>query len=321
MARKTGRWEKAQRKIVLLLALVFAVALIAAAMLAFPQFSLWLQRALGILQGQGPTGPWQQQPVAVHIIDVGQGDAALLCADGEYALIDAGTPESADVLVEYLRRAGVNRLKYLFLTHPHADHMGGMVAVLSTLAVENMVLPDLSLAPLPASRGFEELLATLQAKEVATQQAVLGASYPLGNGHVTVVHAGLPTENNYNLLSLGLLFEAGKLRVLNTGDGEKPNERAMLESGLSLEAGAFLAAHHGSSTSNLPEFLQAVRPGVVAVSCGAGNSYGHPHHSPMQDFQKLRATVLQTDEAGHILLWADETGRVCWATGAQQPTA
>ncbi|MFQ8831518.1 MAG: MBL fold metallo-hydrolase [Ruthenibacterium lactatiformans] len=66
----------------------------------------------------------------VHFIDVGQGDAVLLEQNGAFALIDAGEREAADGLVAYLQAAGVAKLDLLVMTHPHADHIGGMQAVL-----------------------------------------------------------------------------------------------------------------------------------------------------------------------------------------------
>ena len=65
---------------------------------------------------------------SVTFLDVGQGDSVLICQDGEFCLIDAGTPDSADSLVAALRAAGVDELAYLVMTHPHADHIGGHAA-------------------------------------------------------------------------------------------------------------------------------------------------------------------------------------------------
>ena len=308
MARKTAKQKQKEKKIALALAGILLAAVLAAAMLASPAFALWLQELLGIFQNAGPPPLPPDLSAAVHVIDVGQGDAALLYAGGEYALIDAGTPENADIVVAYLRKAGVQRLRYIFMTHPHADHIGGMQAVVENFEVQNMILPDFSLAPYPTTSVFADLLRVLVDRGVPSETAGQGTVYPLGSGSVTVVHAGLATQDNYNLLSLGLLFEAGDLRVLNTGDGEKENEAAMLESGAYLAADVFLAGHHGSSTSNREEFLEAVMPRAVVVSCAAGNGYGHPHAAPLKAFGSAGAVVLRTDKDGSVVLWAGADG-------------
>lgn len=319
MARKTAKQRKKEEKIALLLVGVLVVAALAAAMLASPEFSLWLQRVTGIIQADGPPAKdlWENAPASVHIIDVGQGDAALVCSGGEYALIDAGTPEAAGILVEYLRLAGVQSLKYVVMTHPHSDHIGGMEAVIESFAVETVILPDLALAPYPTTSLFEGVLQAMLDKGTPGVAAAMGAEYPLGGGKITVVHAGLETQDNYNLLSLGLLFEGGGMRFLNTGDGEKQNEAAMLESGQNLGADVFMAGHHGSNTSNTADFVRAANPRLVLVSCGRDNSYGHPHETALASYSEVSAQVLRTDEAGSILMWRDEGGALHHAvTGA-----
>jgi beta-lactamase superfamily II metal-dependent hydrolase len=295
---------------------VLLVAVLSAASMASPAFALWLQQRLGIVQSVGPPGAVLGQPVAVHVIDVGQGEAILLCADGEYALVDAGPPEAADVLVAYLHSAGVESLQYLFMTHPHADHIGGMEKVLEHFPVQNVVLPDFSLAPYPTTSLFTGVLEALTARQVPGQTAAVGAVYPLGGGEICVLHAGLPTQDNYNLLSPALLFSAGGLRFLDTGDGEKPNEDALLASGADVTAHFLAAGHHGSSTSNTPAFVQAVSPQMVAISCAAGNSYGHPHSGPLEALTGVTSLVLRTDKDGSVAVWPTADGKILYAVMA-----
>ncbi len=313
MARKTAKQRQKEKKIAALLVGVLLVAVLSAAMLASPAFAVWVQQQLGILQNVGPPKAVIGQPVAVHVIDVGQGETILLVADGEYALIDAGPPEAADALAAYLQNAGVHSLRYLFVTHPHADHIGGMEKVLERFAVENVVMPDFSLAPYPTTPLFLGVLEALAAKQVPAQTAAVGAVYPLGDGEVSVLHAGLPTQDNYNLLSPALLFSAGGLRFLNTGDGEKVNEAALLASGADVTADFFAAGHHGSSTSNTAALVQAVGPQMVAISCAAGNSYGHPHSGPLETFAAATGLVLRTDKDGSVAVWPAADGKILYA--------
>ena len=119
-----------------------------------------------------------------------------------------------------------------------------------------------------------------------------------------------PDENgdygdNANDYSVGILLEHGENRFLFTGDAEEDSERDMLESGLGLSADVFKAAHHGSRTANTEEFLEAVDPEYVVISCGEGNSYGHPHAEVLNRLRAMGVQVFRTDEEGTIVASSD----------------
>lgn len=292
---------------------VLAVVLILVLVWIEPAFLGDLYEFLGIRPSLAAVAGEVQSDTKVHIIDVGQGDAALLEQDGQFALIDAGPPDGVDNLIAYMDGLDVTRLEYLIMTHPHSDHYGGMTKVLNRYVVGRMILPDFEKAPYPTAQQFQDILQTLLDKDVPTTQAKQGDIYPLGRGSIVVLHAGLKTLDNYNLLSLGLLFEAEGFRFVNTGDAEKPNEEAMLQSGESLQADVFLAGHHGSSTSNTAAFVNAVRPSLVVVSCGKGNSYGHPHRETLATVNGLGATLLRTDQNGCVVVGPGAEGELAYA--------
>ena len=101
-------------------------------------------------------------------------------------------------------------------------------------------------------------------------------------------------------------------------DGEKAVEDAVLASGADVHADVFKAAHHGSSTSNTQAFLDAVRPQAVVVSCGAGNSYGHPHSEALAAFANVGAQVYRTDTEGTIIAYVDKAGVLQMAVSRQE---
>lgn len=290
---------------------------------------LWVSAAGGV--GAAPT--WQEiytavglaDPLpaadlpentdAVHFIDVGQADATLLQSGGEYCLVDAGDTDSEQKLMEYLEQRGVTRLKLLVMSHPHADHIGSMTAVLEKLDVEQVLLPDFDKAPYPTTRLFEKVMEAIEASGAAVTTAAPGQSFPVGSGTLQALAAGVETDN-YNDLSQVLLFESGELSVVLSGDGEKPVEQAALEAGAVPRADVFKAAHHGSDTSNTLEFLQAVQPGYVAISCGLGNSYGHPHAGALERFEQVGAQVLRTDQDGSVVIAATENGLQSYTANA-----
>ncbi len=286
----------------------------AALMLYVPSFEGYMRQMLGVDPVVEIPYVNSDSDVAVHFIDVGQGSATLLESGGEFALIDAGLAEYADVVIAYMKAAGVSSLRYMIMSHPHADHIGGMTKVLDEFFVEEMILPRLDLAPLPTTSTFENLLNAMVEKDVFTTEVSENAVYLLGSASITVVHTGTTTEDNYNLLSPGFLFETQGMSFLHTGDGEKENEEMMLNGTVSINADVFMAAHHGSSTSNEEEFINAVSPQIVVVSCAEDNSYGHPHREPMEVFESINATILRTDLDGHVVLKPDGQGGITYAT-------
>ncbi|NLW78789.1 MAG: MBL fold metallo-hydrolase [Ruminococcaceae bacterium] len=320
-AGKAATRKRIERKTAGLLAGVLVLAVLTALTLTVPGFTEWAWQLLGISRVKVPVVGDSDSPVAVHFIDVGQGDAALIEDNGAFALIDGGPPEAGDDLVAYLRLAGVQRLDILVMTHPHADHYGGLQKVVERFDVAQVVLPNFDLAPLPTTTPLEQLLQALVDAGVPAVTAYEGLELPLGQGSLTVVHAGLETGDNHNLLSVATLYAGDGMRFLNTGDGEKANERAMLADGAPVEANLFMAAHHGSSTSNLRNFLRAVAPRMVVVSCAAGNSYGHPHRSALEAYTVADALVLRTDQAGSVVVKPDGEGGLVYGTEAELEAA
>lgn len=254
---------------------------------------------------------------AVHFIDVGQADATLLQSGQEYCLVDAGEASSEEALLSYLDSMGVTRLKLLVMTHPHADHIGSMKAVLEHVQVDQVLLPNLDKAPYPTTRTFERVMDTIEEQAIPTVTAQPGQEFSIGQATLSVLANGVETDN-YNNLSQVLFFRAPGLRVMLSGDGEKEVEEDALAHCELPQADVFKAAHHGSSTSNTLAFLQAIRPRYVVVSCGKDNSYGHPHQEALQNYAMVGAQVLRTDENGSVVLAATEDGLQCYAARGWQ---
>lgn len=244
--------------------------------------------------------------VSVTFLDVGQGDAVLIAQDGEYCLIDAGPAETADDLAILLTRMGVAELRLLVLTHPHADHAGGMARVLESCTVRELLLP-----PDDADTGTLRQLHTLaEERRTAVCTAETGQTRTIGQGVLTVLQADFVADegnenSRENNASLCLRYTAGDFVFLDTGDAEAPAEQALLDTyGSGLRATLFKAGHHGSSTSNSEAFLRSIAPQAVAISCGAGNEYGHPHIEVLDRLDALAIPYVRTDRQGTLtFLW------------------
>ncbi len=242
----------------------------------------------------------------IHVIDVGQGDAVLLEQNGEYALIDTGTPSSKETLAFYLDAHGVYELKYLVLSHFHADHIGGAQYLLENYRVKTVLMPDLELAPMPTAYTALELLETLtKLAEKGTLEVVLpaaGDEFPLGQGVLTVLGSGIPCAEDANNTSLITLFSFGDFSYFSAGDAEAEAEYELLaRMGDRLDADLYKASHHGSFTSSTQALIDTLQPKAAVFSCGADNDYGHPHTEVTQRLLNAGAKLWRTDLQGSIL--------------------
>lgn len=327
MARRTTRRRK-KRKITLtpVQAIVFSLVILCLAVgvhlgiveggipIAAP---IWedIYSAVGL-----PEKPQGLQQVAhdaqaVHFIDVGQADSTLLQSGEDYCLVDAGDVDSQENLLNYLDQQGVTHLKLLVMSHPHADHIGSMKAVLEHVTVEQVLLPDFDKAPYPTTNVFRRVMETIADQNIPTVTAQPGQTFSIGQATLTVLDNGVETDN-YNNISQVLYFDAPNLRVLLSGDGEKEVEQAALQAGTLPKVDVFKAAHHGSKTSNTLAFLQAIDPSYVVVSCGLDNSYGHPNQEALENYNKIGAQVFRTDQDGSVVIAATDSGLQSYTANA-----
>ena len=236
----------------------------------------------------------------VHYIDVGQGDSELVCCNGEYMLIDAGEPEAADAVLEYLDRHGIDKLDYLVCTHSHSDHCGGLDAVVESLEVETVFTSPYA----GDSPSYEIFTDAVYGAGLELTVPELGESYRLGEASFSFIG---PVEDydNTNDDSLVMRLEYGDTSFLYTGDMTAKAEKDLINDGASLRCDVLKVGHHGSSGSSCYQFLYEAQPGIGVISCEKGNSYGHPHEETLSRLDDADVTVYRTDLEGSIVIFSD----------------
>lgn len=304
---------------------LLAAAVVAAA-------ALWGARTLGILpdasgektgapvsaaQGDTGGGGSASGTLEVYFFDVGQGDSELIrLPGGENILIDAGTSSTEDELVGELRSLGAETLDLVVATHPHADHIGGMAAVIDAFDVRQVVMPRVSESDTPTTKTYENLLQSIADKGLTITPAEPGDELLSSGGAVLTVLA--PNGEDYgdlNNYSVVLRLTYGEDSFLFTGDAEEASEEEMLSLDWPLTATVLKCGHHGSETSTSPAFLDAVSPQYAVISCGVDNDYGHPDAVTLEKLEAAGAEVFRTDRQGTILASTDGSGVTMTALG------
>jgi competence protein ComEC len=260
---------------------------------------------VGVVAPNWPVTGW-----VVVSCDVGQGDAVVLStADpGRAVVVDTG-PEPAPVAA-CLRRLGVRRIPLLVLSHLHADHIGGLAAVLADRGVGAVAVGPLR----EPGWAWEEVQKQTRTAGVELVELEVGQRLTWPGLEVEVIGPRLAAPvvlddgntvvNDYSLV-LRANTPAG--RVLLTGDVELAGQAALLGAQTDLTADVLKVPHHGSRYS-LPRFLEQVRPRVALISVGAGNRYGHPSGPLLDTLSGRGALVLRTDRDGDIAVLAGQDG-------------
>ena len=243
----------------------------------------------------------------VVFLDVGQGDATLIEVLGDepgYILVDGGYPECADTVLSYLQQENIDHLDYVVGTHAHADHVGSLSAIMKSLSVATLLVPQ---EHNEENYFFEDMLDTANDEGVNIEIVKAGYSFHLGNAEIRVLGPVDVSETieEVNNTSIVLKVDFGAVSFVLGADAEVEEEDEILETGSNVKTTVLKIGHHGSSSSTGYLWLRQTNPMYAVISCGWENEYGHPTERTLSRIEDAEIKLFRTDLQGTIVFWTD----------------
>jgi competence protein ComEC len=240
----------------------------------------------------------------VSFLDVGEGDAILIQKGNTQVLVDGGpSPQAVTVELSGHMPFWDRTIDLLVLTHPHQDHLGGLVEVLKRYRVGNVIYPGMDYeSPL-----FDEFLRCIEEKNIRSVNAVAGQQINMAGG-VEIMVLNPPesplagTQSDVDNESVVLFVRYRNVSFLLTGDIMRETELELLRGRADVAGTVLKVAHHGSDTSSTAGFLAVTGPQIAVISCGADNKFGHPDGEVLERLGEKAGeeNVLRTDINGTI---------------------
>ena len=231
----------------------------------------------------------------VHFLDVGQGDCVLIDCGETEVLIDGGTNSAGTSVVDYLAGYVDGPLDYLIATHPDADHVGGLDAVLESFEVKEVIDSGRS----ANTETYRDYWTAVEAEgcTISYDENRLIALSPMAA--LSIIETGDDWSDS-NDCSIVCQLTCGNVQILFTGDISQRVEQAMLP--LFGDVDVLKVGHHGSASSTCAEFLSVIKPEAAVISYGLDNTYGHPSAAALQRLLGAGTAVYGTGKSGTVVL-------------------
>ena len=209
--------------------------------------------------------------VEIHFINTGNSDSILIKDGNKAALIDGGENDDENRVVSYLRSQNVDELKYVIATHPDADHIGGLDAVVNEIKVDNVYVSNGD----ANTKTYADFITAMANKGLSASVPLLHSKFKLDKSEFEVL--SVANQNDPNNNSIVLEYRNGKDKMLFMGDAGREIEKTLDVSDVDL----IKIGHHGSSNSSDPSFISSINPKYAVITCGENNRYNHPDKETM----------------------------------------
>lgn len=238
-----------------------------------------------------------EDQLIIDFFDVGQADSILIRNQDKTMLIDAGTNEVGNVVVEHLKEYGISKIDYLIGTHPHEDHIGGLDDVINNFDIGQVYMPQIT----TTTKTFEDVLNAIENKNLKITSPNKDDIIELGQANTKFMTIPILDRDNLNLSSLVIRLEFGNNSFLFMGDAEKENEQSIKWQ----KTDVLKVGHHGSNTSSTKEFLNQVQPQYSIIMVGKDNSYKLPKEETINKLKECGSEIYRTDLNGDIQIISD----------------
>lgn len=255
-------------------------------------------------QGQGAQSK-QTSPLTVKVLDIGQGDSILIRVAGQTVLVDTGDISTRDKMIAYIKKEGITTIDKVIITHPHADHLGGMPGILENFKVGQIY----DSGQTATTNLYKQYMSLVNKKNIPFTVVTAGTEIEIAQDIKLKIFAPTKpfiTESAINNSSIVAKLMYNQFSMLLTGDAEKESEGIMVKAyGAELKSNVLKAGHHGSNTSSSPAFLKTVSPEAAIISVGVNNDYHHPHPSTLKKYTDAKLKVYRTDIEGTVTITSD----------------
>lgn len=228
----------------------------------------------------------------IHFINTGNSDAILIIQNGKAALIDGGDNDDEKLVVKYIKKQGISELEYVFATHPHSDHIGGLDAVADEIKINNLYVSNGELE----TKTYRDFIESASNKGLSPSVPLINSEFKLGASTFKVLSAANGEDPNNN--SIVLLYTNGSDKILLMGDAEADIEAKINPGDVDL----LKVGHHGSHSSSTKAFVDKVNPEYAVILAGKDNKYGHPHIETMDLLKRKGIEVHRSDECKDIVV-------------------
>ncbi len=261
-------------------------------------FASFLYYNDGISLGNYKNNNSNNENLSIYFMDVGQADSIMIKLGNEYALIDAGNNADGNLLVDYFKSIGINKFEYVFGTHAHEDHIGGMDDIINNFEIDNFYMPDV----ITTTKTFEDVLDALDAQNVEFDTPKIGDTFTLGDAKINILYVGTD-KSDLNNTSIVLRLDYKDTSYLFMGDATSVVEQEISKD--NIEADVIKIGHHGSQYSSTESFIQKVNPTYAVISVGKNNSYNHPSDTIIKRLTDNNIKIYRTDIDGTIKIDSD----------------
>lgn len=236
--------------------------------------------------------------LSVTMLDVGQGQSVYLESAGVGALYDCGGSgeKTGEIVARHLQSLGRAKLDFLIVSHYDRDHTEGIAFLLSRLPVGTLLLPDIE----PADETRELLEQCGRENGVPVRFMGQNEVLHFGAGAIRLFAPQPGARSNDG--SMAALCSVSDFDVLLTGDLSTAGEQKLLRENELPDIELLAAGHHGAATSTSAALLRVLRPEIVLISVGEGNSYGHPAAETLARLEQTGTKIYRTDQCGHITI-------------------